>query len=272
LGFDQQSQSPFPAIQSAQFGGSLFAPGCDRGLLPALFHKERAHGSTKARAGGMSATGPDRQEARWPVALAILGVCLLLYALPERIRIFPAWVLWTSAGLVLTPLALVGLSASRAFWLRVETIATLAFVAFGGAAAITFLTELLRDIIGRSTPVSGLTLLSSSVALWSVNVLMYSLLYWQMDRGGPGGRTEAADTMRDWSFPQDSAPEGQVRPGWKPTYPDYLFLSFSTATAFSTTEVAPFTTRAKLLMMAEAATSLITLALIAARAINILGS
>jgi uncharacterized membrane protein len=164
------------------------------------------------------------------------------------------------------------LSASRAFWQRVETVVTLAFVAFAGAATVMFLSELLRDIIGHSTRASGLTLLSSSVALWSVNVLMYSLLYWQMDRGGPGRRNEATDTLRDWSFPQDSAPGGQVRPRWKPSYPDYLFLSFSTATAFSTTEVAPFTTRAKLLMMTEAATSLITLALIAARAINILGS
>jgi hypothetical protein len=173
---------------------------------------------------------------------------------------------------VVTPLALVTLSASKPFWQRVETVATLAFVAFAGAATVTFLSKLLRDIIGRSTPVSGLALLSSSVALWCVNVLMFSLLYWQMDRGGPSQRTEAADTLRDWSFPQDSAPQGQVRPGWKPSYPDYLFLSFSTATAFSTTEVAPFTTRAKLLMMAEAATSLVTLALVAARAINILGS
>jgi hypothetical protein len=220
----------------------------------------------------MKATNSAHQEARWPVALAILTVCVLLTVLPERIRILPAWVLWTSAAVVLTPLALVALPASKAFWQRVETVATLAFVAFAAAATVAFLSDLLRDIIGRSAPVSGLALLSSSVALWCVNVLMFSLLYWQMDRGGPSQRTEATDTLRDWSFPQDSAPPGQVRPGWKPSYPDYLFLSFSTATAFSTTEVAPFTTRAKMLMMAEAATSLITLALVAARAINILGS
>lgn len=219
----------------------------------------------------MSATASDRREARWPVALAIIGVCLLLDVLPERVRIFPPWVLWASAGVVLTPLALVALSASTVAWQRMESVVTLAFVAFAGAATVAFLIKLLRDILGRAAPVSGLALLSSSVALWCVNVLMFSLLYWQMDRGGPNQRTEATDTLRDWSFPQDSAPEGQVRTGWKPAYPDYLFLSFSTATAFSTTEVVPFTTRAKLLMMAEAATSLITLALVAARAINILG-
>jgi hypothetical protein len=220
----------------------------------------------------MSETGSTRRESRWPVALAILSACLLLEVLPQRLRILPAWVLWASAGVVLTPLALVALESSKTFWQRLETVIILAFVAFAGLANLAFLTVLLRDIIGRSTPVSGLTLLSSSVALWCVNVLMFSLLYWQMDRGGPNQRTDAIDALRDWSFPQDSAPPGEVRPGWRPTYPDYLFLSFSTATAFSTTEVAPFTVRAKMLMMAEAAISLMTLALVAARAINILGS
>lgn len=216
-------------------------------------------------------TGLTRCEPRWPVALAIIGVFVLLAILPERVRILPAWVLWAACVGVLTPLALVGFTASKV-WQRVETRVILSFVLFTWPANLAFLAELIKDVIGRSGPVSGLALLSSSVALWCVNVLMFSLLYWQMDRGGPGRRSDAIDTLRDWSFPQDSAPEGEVRPGWRPTYPDYLFLSFSTATAFSTTEVAPFTTRAKMLMMAEAAISLMTLALVAARAVNILGS
>jgi hypothetical protein len=219
----------------------------------------------------VSETGSTRQEARWPVAAAIVGVCLLLQVLPGRIRILPAWVLWLSAAVVVAPVTLAGLAPSKSSWQRVETVVTLVFVAFGGFGGLALLGELLKDIIGHSAPVSGLTLLSSSVALWCINVLMFSLLFWQMDRGGPGRRTDAIDTLRDWSFPQDSAPEGEVRPGWKPTYPDYLFLSFSTATAFSTTEVAPYTIRAKMLMMTEAAISLMTLALVAARAINILG-
>jgi hypothetical protein len=226
----------------------------------------------EAPAPELAKAGPARGEARWPVGLAIAVSLLLLQVLPDRIRVLPAWVLWASAGALIAPLVLVALAASKSFWLRVETAVTLAFVAFAGIGNLGFLSELLKDVIGRRGPVSGLTLLSSSVAVWCVNVMMFSLLYWQMDRGGPDRRTDAADTLRDWSFPQDSAPEGEVRPGWKPTYPDYLFLSFSTATAFSTTEVAPFTTRAKMLMMAEALISLMTLALVAARAINILGS
>jgi len=216
-------------------------------------------------------TGLKRREPRWPVALAIVGVFVLLAVLPERVRILPAWVLWVTCAGVLAPLALVG-SRTSGVWQRVETVVVVSFAALAGLGNLAFLAELLKGVIGRSGPVSGLSLLSSSVALWCVNVLMFSLLFWQMDRGGPGVRSDAIGTLRDWSFPQDSAPQGEVRPGWRPTYPDYLFLSFSTATAFSTTEVAPFTTRAKMLMMAEAAISLMTLALVAARAINILGS
>ena len=224
-------------------------------------------------AGGAAADkiGLKPHEPRWPVAFAVLSVVLLLDVLPERVRILPAWVLWTLCFAVLTPVAFVAFRRSDV-WQRIESWVVVSFSGLAGLGNLVFLGVLLKDILGRSQTVSGLALLSSSVALWCVNVLMFSLLFWQMDRGGPGERSDAVDTLRDWSFPQDSAPQGEVRPGWRPTYPDYLFLSFSTATAFSTTEVAPFTTRAKMLMMAEAAISLMTLALVAARAINILGS
>jgi hypothetical protein len=211
-------------------------------------------------------------EARWHVAIVILGVAALLDVLPERVRLLPSWLLWLVAVAVLTPLALVSWGPAKARWLEVEQLATLAFVGLGGLGNLFFLAILLRDIVGRSAPMSGLALLSSSLALWCVNVLIFSLLYWQMDRGGPPARSKSAARLPDWSFPQETAADDQVRPGWQPTYPDYLFLSFSTATAFSTTEVLPFTVRAKMLMMAEASVSLMTLALVAARAVNILGS
>jgi hypothetical protein len=219
-----------------------------------------------------SAQAAARTEARWPVAVGIVCVFLLLAVLPERVRLLPVSVLWAPCAAVLAPLALASLARPRSFWQRVETVVTLLFVATAGVANLAFLFELLKDIIGRSGPVSGLALLSASIAVWCVNVLMFSLLYWQMDRGGPGGRASASRGRPDWSFPQESASEEDVPPDWRPSYPDYLFLSFSTATAFSTTEVPPFTTRAKMFMMAEATVSLMTLALVAARAVNILGS
>ena len=115
-------------------------------------------------------------------------------------------------------------------------------------------------------------LLESSVALWVGNVLSFSLLYWQIDRGGPEARVNHTCTQTDWLFPQEAAPAEDVRTGWGPAFVDYLYLSYSTATAFSTTDVMPLTARAKLLMMLESTISLVTIVVVAARSINILGS
>jgi uncharacterized membrane protein len=126
-------------------------------------------------------------------------------------------------------------------------------------------------MVRRSAEIGGLQLLTSSIAVWVTNVLMFSLLYWQIDRGGPESRANNADTKPDWLFPQVGAPD-DVPPGWRPTFVDYLFLGYSTATAFSTTDVMPLTSRAKMLMMLESTISLATIVVVAARAINILGS
>jgi hypothetical protein len=126
-------------------------------------------------------------------------------------------------------------------------------------------------MLRRRADISGIDLLESSVAAWTGNVLISSLVFWQMDRGGPENRRNDVSTKPDWLFPQESAGE-HVPSNWRPTYVDYLFLAFSTATAFSTTDVIPLTSRAKLLMMAESTISLVTIIAIAARAINILNT
>jgi uncharacterized membrane protein len=102
-----------------------------------------------------------------------------------------------------------------------------------------------------------------------MNVLTFSLLYWQIDRGGPA--SQANQTKQDWHFPQEEVGEN-VLPKRRATFIDYLYLAYSTATAFSTTDVSPLTSRAKLLMMLESAISLVTTVAVAARAINILGT
>jgi hypothetical protein len=101
-----------------------------------------------------------------------------------------------------------------------------------------------------------------------LNVITFSLVYWQIDKGGPEER-QHAQIRPDFLFPQTGAPD-EAPIGWHPTFVDYLSLGFSTATAFSATEVAPLTSRAKLLMMLEALIALVTLVIIASRAINII--
>jgi hypothetical protein len=206
------------------------------------------------------------------VALAIVVVVVVLATLPGRIRLLPSPLNALLALAVLTPIAAVILTRANAFWPRVERLVTFGFVAICLVGSLKGLGLVLRDVIGKTAPMGGLALLSSSVALWGLNVLIFSLLFWQLDRGGPERRRMRARRRPDWSFPQMQAGPDEASPDWTPAYPDYLFLAFSTATAFSATDAPPLTTRAKMLMMAESLISLTTLALVASRAINILGS
>jgi hypothetical protein len=211
-------------------------------------------------------------EPRWPVALAILAVIFLLAVLPERVRLFPAWVTYVAGFAVLVPIGAVGLTAARAWWLRIEHTVTMLFFLATGLCTLANLANLISGIVGRSAEMGGLQLLTSSIAVWVTNVLMFSMLYWQIDRGGPEARANDASTRPDWLFPQEEAPVGDVAHGWQPTFIDYLYLGYSTATAFSTTDAMPLTPRAKLLMMLESTIALVTIVVVASRAINILAN
>jgi len=216
-------------------------------------------------------THTPRFEPRWPVALAILAVILLLVLLPERVRLFPAWVPYVIGIAFIVPMAAVGLTAEKARWLRIEHTIMLLIIVVTGVGTLATLANLIDAMVRRSAEIGGVQLLTSSIAVWVTNVLTFSLLYWQIDRGGPEARANNASTKPDWLFPQAGAPE-DAPPDWRPTLVDYLFLAFSTATAFSPTDALPLTSRAKMLMMLESMISLVTIVLVASRAINILGS
>jgi hypothetical protein len=125
-------------------------------------------------------------------------------------------------------------------------------------------------------------LLRAAVALWFANVLVFALWYWKLDAGGPLGRESATGKIESaFLFPQmlaDSEPRAQqgkkdpakVDPQWTPHFMDYLFLAFNTSTAFSPTDTAVLSRWAKVGMMLQAIISLAIIAIIAARAINIL--
>ena len=213
-----------------------------------------------------------RFEPRWPVALAICAVLLLLAVLPERVRLFPVWFTHAIGIVVLASVAAVGLMAAKPPWLRVERTGVLLFFVVKGAANLATLAYLVDVMVRRSAEVGGLPLLASSTAVWVTNVLVFSLLCWQIDRGGPAGRLNDTGTRPDWLFPQETAPAEDVPSGWRPAFVDYLYLGYSTATAFSTTDAMPLTPRAKLLMMFESTVSLATVVVVASRAINILGN
>jgi hypothetical protein len=214
---------------------------------------------------------PLRIETRWPVAFAVLAVTLLLTMLPDRVRVLPVWALYISGMLLIVPMVAVMLTRGKEQWLRVERVITLVFCVAAACGIIADLTLLIAEMLRRSGEVSGIQLLTSSVAMWVLNVITFSLIYWQIDRGGPEARANNASPRPDWLFPQEGAPQ-DVAPGWRPTFVDYLFLGYSTATAFSTTDLMPLTSRAKMLMMLESTISLVTIVAVMSRAINILGS
>ncbi len=210
-------------------------------------------------------------EPRWPVAITVLAVLALQTVLPESVRLLPVWVVFVIGTAVLVPIAAVGLTAAKPRWRHIEHAVTVFFSVYSVLAILANLAHVVDAMVTRSAEVSGLQLIASSIALWANTILMFSLLYWQLDRGGPEARIAKSGGRPDWLFPQEGAPAEDVPESWRPVFVDYLFLGYMTATAFSPTDTLPLTSRAKLLMMLESAISLGTILIVAARAINILG-
>jgi hypothetical protein len=116
---------------------------------------------------------------------------------------------------------------------------------------------------------NGRLLIASGAVLWLTNVLLFGLWYWELDRGGPAAREGAIDRIPDFLYPQMTE-ERWAPIDWRPSLLDYLYVSFTNATAFSPTDTMPLTPRAKVLMSAQSLTALVTVGLVVARAVNIL--
>jgi len=116
----------------------------------------------------------------------------------------------------------------------------------------------------------GPTLLVDALNISGTNVIIFALWFWTTDRGGAALRGRPIARDPDFLFPQMTMAQDGARKQFVPGFVDYLFLAFTNVTAFSPTDTLPLTARAKLLMLAEALISLLTVALVAARAVNIL--
>jgi hypothetical protein len=141
-----------------------------------------------------------------------------------------------------------------------------ALVTAANAAALAALVHAL--LAGRAA--GGPTLLLDALNIWGTNVIVFALWFWTTDRGGAALRGHPRARDPDFLFPQMTLPQQDAQARFVPGFVDYLFVAFTNATAFSPTDTMPLTPRAKLLMMAEALVSLLTVALVAARAVNIL--
>jgi len=219
----------------------------------------------------------------WPTA-AIFTSAVLYADLPQRFIVGPsagafAVVRWLVPGL--TTLVLVALLATvpggrltRSLgwhehrlhltrrWLA---LAMIALVSAANAAAIVLLVHLLVHGAHANAPI----LLRAAVHMWVVNVLLFGLWYWQLDGGGPVARPACAPAARDFLFPQQTEPV-LLETGWGPMFLDYLYVSFTNATAFSPTDAMPLSRWAKMLMLVQSAISLTLAVMVVARAVNIL--
>ena len=215
-------------------------------------------------------TPPVRVESRWLGGFTVMAVVVLVSVLPGRISLYPAWVPCALGVAMIASMVVAVLTAGKGLWEKIERIMTVLFFVIVVGGAVVLLFNLVRAMANHANEVTGLELLTSSIGVWVTNVLAFSLLYWQLDRGGPGARENLEKVRPDWQFPQTGCPDDAPE-GWQPTFIDYLFLGYSTATAFSPTDALPLTSRAKLLMMLESTISLVTIVVVASRAINILG-
>lgn len=212
-------------------------------------------------------TRHSEHEPYWPAQLAVLGAILLYVTLPARLTVGPTWLVPACESALL--LALVVTTPHRhAQESGLRRTAAIILVALVNAANVASLVLLVHYLL-RGGKAQGQDLVFSSIQIWLTNVLIFGLWYWELDRGGPGQRRVESNPRVDWQFPQMVSDRGS-QTAWKPNFVDYLYLSFTNATAFSPTDAMPLTPRAKILMMVQALASLLTVVLVAARAVNIL--
>jgi len=211
---------------------------------------------------------PSTRELRWPAAVAVAVAIALQVILPQRIiqGTGPRWLIPVLEGVLLGALMAANPKQvdeeERA--LRALSLALIAVISLANVVALV---ALVRQLLGHSGA-EGRVLVYASVPIWLTNVIVFGLWYWELDRGGVAARLTRKRRRPDFLFPQMSTPG--VDHDWTPGFLDYLYTSFTNATAFSPTDTMPLTPWAKLLMMAQSLASLLTVALVISRAVNIL--
>ena len=207
----------------------------------------------------------SQRDIRWAAVLAIVAIAALYYALPPRLTFGPNWLLPAVVALLLIPT----LAARRSGRTRMNFVFGMILSGTVTASMIWSLAILIAGLPAKRE--SPEELLRSAVALWCSNVLVFASWYWRLDAGGLHRREmRESHTQGDFLFPQMMMPDSIAEQNWKPGFVDYLFLAFNTSTAFSPTDVPVLSRWAKVLMMTQSCISLSTLAILAARAINIL--
>ena len=212
---------------------------------------------------------PIHTEPRWPAMLALLAVGGLRLALPESLSVGPSWLLLTLVALLIVP----------TIWARrrgLDNVNKILGYVLTSIVTIDMIWSLCLLIAALpSHKEAPQDLLRSAGALWVANILVFASWYWRLDAGGPRARElRGVHTDGAFLFPQMALDQQTKREMgehcWSPGFVDYLFLAFNTSTAFSPTDCPVLSRWAKMMMMVQALISFATVALLAARAVNIL--
>lgn len=208
---------------------------------------------------------PISKNELWHAQLTLLVAIALQLTLDSSLRFGPQYLV---VGLELALVFALGFTAPRrhstaALIHKVISIVFISLVSIANAIQLFLLIKVLVE--GSSLP--GKTLLTGAIAIFITNIIVFGLWYWELDSPGLSGQDKKHKHM-NFQFPQMTNKKDE---NWKPTFFDYLYTSITNSTAFSPTDTMPLTHIVKFLMSAQSLVALLTVVLVTARAVNILG-
>jgi uncharacterized membrane protein len=209
-----------------------------------------------------------QHEPVWHVQLTMLVALVLQLLLPDRYVFGSRYLLITAEALLLVAMSFTT-PKERIFKSLSRRINVFLLIILTGVANGYSLIEVTHRLLQSGKIANGHELILTAVNIYLTNIIVFGLWYWEMDGGGPGERVQAPKHEKDFLFPQNIN-EDYKHPHWQPTFIDYLYVSSTNGMAFSPTDTMPLSRRAKLLMLVQATLSIVAVALVAARAVNIL--
>jgi hypothetical protein len=211
----------------------------------------------------------EKVDPFWGPQLIVACAIVLDISLPDKLTLGPTWLLPSVEGLLLLGL-LIASPHPRIRHSPMRRKLAIALIGLVSAVNLVSLYLLVHNLLHHHIKeTTGRPLILAGVVLWVTNVLLFGLWYWELDRGGPIARAMDPNAFPDFLFPQMTE-QKYAPPDWEPQLIDYLYVSFTNATAFSPTDTMPLTQIAKVLMATQGLAALVTVGLVFARAINIL--
>lgn len=207
-------------------------------------------------------------EPAWHVQAAVLAAIGLQLALDSSLTIGPKPLIIGFEVLLFIVLALINPKRKPGVTNLRHTAAVL-LIGLVSLANFSSLVLVIYNLFGHVFDVEGTDLLISAISIYATNIIIFGLWYWELDSDGVQGQSVEIEPI-DFLFPQMTVAGSKAAREWMPTFFDYLYLSVTNGTAFSTNDTAPLTHRAKLLMTIQSLISIAVVALVITRAVSIL--